>query len=154
MNNEEKIRSELIKKFNLAEDKVRIKRERRIFVEVGPDIFRDVFDYAVDGLGFPVLCTITGLDEGANLAFIYHVASEGGIVLNIKTVIPKDRPFLKTITDRFPGADIYEREVTDLLGAKVAGLPEGNRYPLTDEWPAGEYPLRKDWKPPQIKGGG
>ena len=48
--------------------------------------------------------------------------------------------------DRFPAAEIYERELIDLLGAKVAGLPEGKRYPLPDDWPAGEYPLRKDWK--------
>jgi Ni,Fe-hydrogenase III component G len=29
----------------------------------------------------------------------------------------------------------------------VTGLPEGSRYPLPDNWPEGQYPLRKDWKP-------
>jgi Ni,Fe-hydrogenase III component G len=50
------------------------------------------------------------------------------------------------VTDRFPSAHIYERELIDLLGAKVEGLPPGNRYPLTDDWPKDQYPLRKDWK--------
>jgi len=53
---------------------------------------------------------------------------------------------IKTITDIFPPADIYERELEDLLGAKVDGLGDGKRYPLPDDWPKGEYPLRKDWK--------
>jgi Ni,Fe-hydrogenase III component G len=35
----------------------------------------------------------------------------------------------------------------DLLGIKVEGLPEGRRYPLPDNWPQGQYPLRKDWDP-------
>ena len=39
-----------------------------------------------------------------------------------------------------------ERELMDLLGAKVEGLPAGKRYPLSDDWPTDEYPLRKDWK--------
>ena len=33
----------------------------------------------------------------------------------------------------------------DLLGFQVQGLTEGSRYPLPDVWPAGQYPLRKDW---------
>jgi Ni,Fe-hydrogenase III component G len=32
-----------------------------------------------------------------------------------------------------------------MLGVNVEGLPEGKRYPLPDDWPDGQYPLRKDW---------
>ncbi|MDD5432403.1 MAG: NADH-quinone oxidoreductase subunit C, partial [Candidatus Omnitrophica bacterium] len=53
----------------------------------------------------------------------------------------------KSVISYFPGAEIYEREVVDLFGAKVEGLPPGNRYPLTDDWPTDQFPLRKDWKP-------
>ena len=34
-------------------------------------------------------------------------------------------------------------------GAKTYPLEESNRYPLPDSWPAGQYPLRTDWKPEQ-----
>ena len=47
----------------------------------------------------------------------------------------------------YAGAQVYERELVDLFGAQVEGLPPGNRYPLTDDWPTDEHPLRKDWKP-------
>jgi membrane-bound hydrogenase subunit beta len=30
-------------------------------------------------------------------------------------------------------------------------LPEGFRYPLPDDWPANQYPLRKDWSPEDLK---
>jgi len=33
-----------------------------------------------------------------------------------------------------------------MLGVQIEGLPPGKRYPLPDNWPAGQYPLRKDWK--------
>lgn len=143
---EEKIQSDLTAKFGFLADKVRIQRDRRIFAEVPPVNFREVFDYAVKNLDFKFLCTMTGLDEGDNLSFVYHITRQDGIVLNLKTSVPKNNPVIKTITDAFKGAEIYEREVMDLLGAKVDGLPEGKRYPLPDDWPEGEYPLRKDWK--------
>jgi Ni,Fe-hydrogenase III component G len=82
------------------------------------------------------------------LSFIYHLAQDTGILLNIKISVPKASPVLMTVSGYFPGAEIYEREVVDLLGAKVEGLPPGNRYPLIDDWPAGQYPLRKDWQAP------
>jgi NADH:ubiquinone oxidoreductase subunit C len=67
-------------------------------------------------------------------------------MVNLKTSVIKSNPVINTVTSFFPGAEIYEREVSDLFGAVVDGLPKGNRYPLTDDWPKGEYPLRKEWK--------
>lgn len=143
---EEKIQGDLISKFGFLADKVRIQRERRIFADVPEANFRDALDYAVKKLEFKFLCTITGLDEGENLSFVYHLTRQDGIMLNLKINVPKNNPVIRTITDYFKGAEIYEREVMDLLGTKVEGLPEGKRYPLPDDWPEGEYPLRKDWK--------
>ena len=146
MTNEESIQNELIKKFAFLEGKVTVRRARRIFAEVPLANFRELFEYAIKDLKFVILCTITGLDETSTLGFIYHMAREDGIMLNIKISVDRNNPLIKTITGYFPGADIYERELMDLLGAKVEGLPEGERYPLSDDWSAGEYPLRKDWK--------
>ena len=72
-------------------------------------------------------------------------------ILNLKTGVPKENPVLKTIIGYFRGAEIYERELVDLLGVKVEGLPEGKRYPLPDDWPLDQHPLRKDWKAKCIK---
>ena len=146
MTKEENIQNELIKKFGFLEGKITVRRARRIFAEVPLKNFNEVFEYALKNLSFVMLCTITGLDETQTLGFIYHIAREDGIMLNIKVSVDRNDPVIKTITGYFPGADIYERELMDLLGTKVQGLPEGTRYPLSDDWPAGEYPLRKNWK--------
>ena len=71
-------------------------------------------------------------------------------MLNLKLAVPKAKPVIKTVSGLFPGCVIYERELVDLLGAEVEGLPPGERYPLPDNWPAGQYPLRKDWKPEML----
>jgi len=150
MANEETIRRELATKFPFMAEKIVVKRERRIFADVPSDRFMEVFEHAAVAMGFSHLCTITGLDEGENLAFMYHLARPDGTILNLKTAVPKAKPVIKTITGIFPGGALYEREVVDLLGAEVEGLPPGFRYPLPDNWPAGQFPLRKDWKPEML----
>jgi len=145
MTKEEEIQQELIKNFNFLEGKIRIPKERRIFVDVSMDAFEEVLKFLMDKIHFDTLCTITGLDEGTTLGMIYHLTRQDGVVINIKMSVPKDNPTIKTIMDYFPSAEFYERELVDLLGAKVEGLPEGSRYPLPDGWPDGQYPLRNDW---------
>jgi membrane-bound hydrogenase subunit beta len=137
----------LVEAFPFLDGRVELRRERRIWAEVELPRFREVFDRAADELGFGNICIITGLDEGERLGFIYHLADESGTMLNIHTRAPKADPRIETVTDRFPSAHIYERELVDLFGAVVEGLPPGKRYPLPDLWPEGQYPLRKDWKP-------
>jgi Ni,Fe-hydrogenase III component G len=146
MSEEENIQFELVKKFECLRDKVRIQRVRRLFAHAPAAELPAVFDYVVKTMKFSVLCSITGLDEGATLGLIYILARENGIILSLSTSVPKEKPALKTVTSYFPAADVYEREVIDLLGFQIEGLPESHRYPLTDDWPAGQYPLRKDWK--------
>jgi len=144
---EENIIKELVKDFPYLEGKFKIQRARRITLETEYKNLREILQYALNKLEFPHLCAITGLDELENLSFIYHLAHNSGILLNIKVSVPKADPVIDTVMELYPGAEIYEREVMDLLGAKVTGLSPGNRYPLTDEWPKDQFPLRKDWKP-------
>ena len=98
------------------------------------------------------LGTITGLDSGEKFEIIYHFYDAQGLVFNLKVFIPRDDPKVPSVTEVFPGSFLYERELMDLFGIEVVGTPSGRRYPLPDNWPAGQYPLRKDWKglPPDV----
>ena len=146
-NKEENIVQELVKKFPFMQDKAKVQRARRIVAEAPAEGFEEVFAYAQRNLKFSILCTITGLDEGQTLGFIYHMARTDGITFSLKFYVPKDRPMIRSVLKYFPNSDIYERELIDLLGAEVEGLPEGNRYPLPGDWPKDEHPLRKNWAP-------
>ncbi len=121
-------------------------RPRRIFADVPAESLGEVLEVAGEVLGFDRLVTITGMDEGESLAALYSVAGPGGVLLNLRVRVPRQRPALQTISKRFPGGAIYERELIDLLGFEVAGLPPGRRYPLPEDWPQDQKPLRKDWK--------
>jgi Ni,Fe-hydrogenase III component G len=127
--------------------KVTSPRARRLFAEPPPEGFRRVFDFAVVELGFDRLVAITGMDEKISLVALYALSRVDGTVLGLKLRVPREVPVIDTVTDRFPGAANYERELDDLLGFEVVGLPPGKRYPLPDDWPKDQKPLRKGWKP-------
>lgn len=150
---EETLKAELLAKFPFLQDKIRVQRERRLWVDAPAEQVLAVFDYLVKQSGFNMLCTITGLDLGSTLGVLYHMARESGVLLTLATAVPKEKPVLQTVTGYFPAADAYEREMNDLLGMQVQGLVPGQRYPLPDDWPAGQFPLRKDWDPATAGGG-
>jgi Ni,Fe-hydrogenase III component G len=146
MNEEEKIKDELEKRFPYLKDAVIIQRKGRISLSLSLDRFNEVLDYVSEQMRFLGLSAITGVDNGDGLCVIYHLNREGKVVLGLRVSLDKKSPTVRTVTAHFPSADIYEREIVDLFGIKVEGLACGCRYPLADSWPEGEYPLRKDWK--------
>jgi membrane-bound hydrogenase subunit beta len=147
---EETIRQSLIAAFPSLAEAVRIQRARRIWVETPLEQFHQILEHCADKLGVNILLTITGLDQVEDYGVIYHIAGPSGVIVNLKVKLPKDKAVLRSVTPRFPSAEAYERELKDLLGIEVTGLPEGPRYPLPDKWPDGQYPLRKDWKPDTV----
>jgi Ni,Fe-hydrogenase III large subunit len=93
---------------------------------------------------------ITGLDLGANLSVLYHIRTSNAF-LTIRAEVPKDNPKIQTITDIIPGAVFHELEVADLLGVVFEGHPSPGHFVLSEYWPQGVYPLRKDVKANEIK---
>lgn len=147
MNKEENLVSALTQKFPYLNGNFVIVRPRRVTVTVDREKALEVFRYMFDELRFTFIATITGLDSGDNLEFIYHIANEEGLLCNVKVFAPKTDPVIQSTLEIYPGAIFYERELEGMLGAKVSGLPEGRHYPLPENWPQDEHPLLKNWKP-------
>jgi len=144
--NNHPIAEKIVSKYPELSENLRVQREKRIWMKIPYSRFREFLEFAAKDLKVDIFCMLTGLDDKENYSFIYHMADINGLILNIETSIPKNGELsIKTITDMYPAADLQEREVYDLLGIKIEGLKEGKRYPLPDDWPDGEYPLRKDW---------
>jgi Ni,Fe-hydrogenase III large subunit/Ni,Fe-hydrogenase III component G len=68
------------------------------------------------------------------------------IFVVLRTSAPAGAPEVAAITPEVPAALWAERELQDLLGVKAAGIPDGRRLILPDDWPDGVHPLRKDMK--------
>lgn len=61
----------------------------------------------------------------------------------IKVEVPDENLTIPSITDIYPGANFYEREVFDMFGIVFENHPELTRILMPDDWIG--HPLRKDY---------
>lgn len=118
---------------------------RRIFLKVAPADLVAVVALLRDRYDSAFLSTITGLDAGESFEILYHFASPV-TTIHVRTAVPKSDPRVASICSVIPGAVLYEREIQEMFGVVVEGIPDPRRLNLPDDWPEGQYPLRKDWK--------
>ncbi len=91
--------------------------------------------------GFPRLSAISGVDTGKEIELIYHVFSDG-YYANVRVPLPKKRLEIRTVTGIYPGANLFEREVHEMLGVDFPGHPNLQNLFLNEKSP--KNPLRKD----------
>lgn len=118
--------------------------DRCLFATSDREKFKDLMR-ALRAAGITHISTITGVDSGNVVEVIYHFDCRP-TMLNLKILLPKDSLKVPTITDVFPGAILYERDLMEMLGVKVEGHPDPRRLFLPDDWPEGVYPLRKEFR--------
>jgi NADH:ubiquinone oxidoreductase subunit C len=99
--------------------------------------------------GFPRLSAISGVDIGKEIELIYHVFSEDYYV-NVRVPVPKKTLEIKTVTGIYPGANLFEREVHEMLGVDFPGHPNLEKLFLNENSP--KTPLRKDFAEKPEKG--
>ena len=128
----------------------------RINIKVAHEQLLAVLQYLKDQLGFTHLATISGVDLGESFEVLYHMASSLATI-NVRILTPRSEPKIPSVCAVIPGAILYERELQDMFGLVVQNIPDPRPLLLADDWPAGEYPLRKDWhfnRPDEIIPGG
>ena len=129
---------------------------RRIFFKVASADLLPAVTLLRDKYDCRHLATISGVDKGETFEILYHFASPAANI-NVRTEVPRATPHLESITSVIPGAILYERELQDMFGLVLDHIPDPRPLVLPDDWPAGNYPLRKDWKyerPEEIIPGG
>jgi len=141
------LKKELKNKFKGFELKPHIYGKSRIFINISQDANKDALKAIWERFNAR-LNTISGVDFGKALGVIYHLTlDEYGIVINIKIDdLPRNNPELNSISDIIPAAAFMEREIHDLFGINFKGNLCMEKWIIADEWPEGEYPLRKDYK--------
>jgi len=142
-----------------AKDKIQeatLAAPRRISIKVERKHLNAVLSFLKEQLGFTHLGTITGLDLGENFEVVYHLSSDAATV-NVRILTPRSDPKVPSVCAVIPGAILYERELQDMFGMVIENIPDPRPLLLADDWPAGEFPLRKDWqfdRPAEVIPGG
>jgi NADH-quinone oxidoreductase subunit C/D len=102
---------------------------------------------------FRMLYDLTAIDERvrsnrqgqppSDFTVVYHLLSfERNADVRIKVALEGEYPSLPTITDIWPAASWYEREVWDMFGVKFEGHPHLRRILMPRTWEG--HPLRKE----------
>lgn len=93
------------------------------------------------------LSAITGLDHGpesGRLEVLYHFCQKAAVI-TLRVTFPREAPVVPSVCGLIPSATLFERELMEMFGIVCEGTPDPRRLFLSDDWPAGVYPLRKDY---------
>ena len=136
----------LKEKFGGKIKKVHEHNPRRLYVSIDKEDLSDVARFLYDNYQGR-LCTASATDLRSGIEINYHfmIASEQRIV-NLKVKLAKPFPEVPSLAPWLKAANWIEREFYDMLGVKAVGHPDPRRLLLSDDWPDGEFPLRRDYK--------
>jgi Ni,Fe-hydrogenase III component G len=121
------------------------KSDRRLYVEVGADdvpaateiLFRDL------GARFQIA---SGVDGPRHIEILYHWAFDAaGLVVSLRTRLDRDQPEIESLAGICKGTEWIEREMWELLGITFRNHPDMRHLLLKEDWPEGQYPLRRDF---------
>ncbi len=147
--NDSKALSEIKKKFGSTLLDVFEKNDRRVYITVDkkdiPVICRFMYE-DLDGR----LCTASGIDTRSGIEILYHfMFPQDHQLISVNTMAKKPSPEIESIATFLPAAEWIEREIFDLLGVVFKNHPDPRRILMSDDWPEGVYPLRRDFKEPE-----
>jgi len=86
----------------------------------------------------------TGVDTRDGFEVMYHWALDTeDCVITLRVVVDHEAPELNSIALMCPAAEWIEREMWELLGINFKGHPDLRHLLLADDWPEGNYPMRR-----------
>jgi Ni,Fe-hydrogenase III large subunit/Ni,Fe-hydrogenase III component G len=96
------------------------------------------------------LLTLFGADERVDAGeFAIYAAflAPGGQTLSVRASVDAQQPEYPSVTPVVQAVHWDERELADLLGIQPMGHPDPRPLVRRPDWPAGVFPLRKDFDP-------
>lgn len=92
-------------------------------------------------LGVSRVSSISGVDEGKTIDVIYHFIHKKKTI-NIRISLDKKNCVVDSITDIYPGANLFERELYEMMGIQVKNHPNLKKLFLDKNSP--KNPLRRN----------
>ncbi len=86
----------------------------------------------------------TGFSYSGSIEVLYHFCNRSAI-LTLRVQLPYQKTLVPSICGIIPSATLFERELMEMFGVIVEDSPNNEHLLLPDDWPAGVYPLRKEF---------
>ena len=120
------------------------KSEHRVYIMIQPETVIEAAQLMFEEVGAR-LQIATAQDTGEGIEVMYHWALDTeDCVATVCVTVPYETPQLESIAEICPAAEWIEREMWELLGVEFVGHPDLRHLLLSDDWPEGNYPLRKN----------
>ena len=120
---------------------------KRVFLTVPPEAVPETSRLMIDKLQARFQIA-TGVDGEDAIEVMYHWALDPlGCLITIRTSLDRDDPEIDSIAPFCTAAEWIEREMWELLGIRFRNHPDMRHLLLSDDWPEGKYPLRRDYRP-------
>ena len=120
------------------------KSDQRIYIDITPQSLQEASRLMLDEFAAR-LQIATGMDSSDGYEVLYHWAlDKEGFVITLRVLLDHDSPELESIALMCPAAEWIEREMWELLGIQFKGHPDLRHLLLADDWPEGNYPMRRN----------
>jgi NADH-quinone oxidoreductase subunit C len=122
------------------------KNDRRVYLTVDKSDIPGICRYMYEELGGR-LAIASGIDSRSGIEILYHfMFPKEHQMISLKTKVAKPSPEIESIGAFYPAANWIEREIYDILGVVFKNHPDPRRILMADDWPEGDYPLRREFK--------
>jgi len=123
--------------------KIETPNKKRIYITIDKNDIIDGANIVFNDIGARYIIA-TGIENFDSFEILYHFSyDKEGIVISLKVYLDKEKPEISSLTKVIPGISYIEREIWELFGINFVGHPNLKHFLLPEDWPEGNYPLRK-----------
>ena len=120
------------------------KSKNRIYFTINKTILPQIAKYLFNDAKAR-FSTASGVDTRKAIEILYHFSVDDiGLFISLKVILEKPDPEVESLLPLFKCAEWIEMEMHEMLGVNFKGHENMNHLLLKDDWPEGNYPLRRD----------
>lgn len=121
---------------------------RQLAIDIESHEVHSVLSY-LKSIGYTQMSLLTCIDliEESKFELVYILLNwNNGVHIQVRAKISRENPVFRTITNIFPGAQYYERDVHEFFGVEFVGNEMSYKHLFLEMWDD-IPPMRKDFDP-------
>ena len=118
---------------------------KRIYLDIEPAHLKEIATFLFKELSARfIIASAVDTPRGVVEALYHFDFYQQPQVLTLRVIIPKANLQVESLAPVIKGTEWIEREMNELFGITFNGHPDMRHLLLPDDWPEGNYPLRRD----------